>query len=210
MENDRRTDIKENLVDIKYYFQLDFPGQKIKGNRKFEEFKKQKLKELGKDAKLFYCKYDYIYFYVHIETCKVYPCFYEQCPICENYICYFCGRNDEEPINDIKNKGRCCVGLKLYYLIFYFDDKEISNADFIISLIGYFFPFISLIGILLFFVEEFFFRLILKNKKIFLTEFFLLISFIIHDIYIKIIILIISLFNNFMPLKLLAKILASI
>ena len=71
MENDIRTENYENLIDINKYFQLDFSKQTIKGNRKFEEFKKQKLNELGKDAKLFHCKNDNIYFYVSKAECEM-------------------------------------------------------------------------------------------------------------------------------------------
>ena len=63
MENDIKEG-EENLMNINNYFKLDFSGQKLEGYRKFEEFKKQQLIELGKDAKLFHCKTDNIYFYV--------------------------------------------------------------------------------------------------------------------------------------------------
>jgi len=88
MENDIRTEKKQNLIDINLYFKLDFPEQNLKGNRKFEEFKNKKLKEYGKDAKLFFCKNDNIYFYVHIDNCEIFPFFYEQCPLCESYMLF--------------------------------------------------------------------------------------------------------------------------
>ena len=68
MENDIIFENNENLIDINEYFKLDFPNQNIERNRKFEEFKKQKLNELGKDAKLLFCKNDNIYFNFHIDT----------------------------------------------------------------------------------------------------------------------------------------------
>ena len=45
MENDDRIENERDLVYKNEYFKLDFPEQKIKGNKKFEEFKKIKLNE---------------------------------------------------------------------------------------------------------------------------------------------------------------------
>ena len=88
MENDIRSSNNENLVDINNYFQLDFSEQTLKGNRKFEEFKKQRLNELGKDSKLFHCKHDNIYFYVRKKECEIVDennrCYFKQCPSCKN------------------------------------------------------------------------------------------------------------------------------
>ena len=228
MENDIRTEKKQNLIDINLYFKLDFPEQKLKGNRKFEEFKNRKLKEYGKDAKLFFCKNDNIYFYVHIDNCKIFPFFYEQCPLCESYICYFCGRNTDYAIDQIKNEGNCCIKLRLYYLLFYFG-LESSKDNFVGVSIVLFFPLICFCFYTSFFIYSFFLGLLLTNKKLpdivklydsryldyysdgacrslitiiaFLTEFFLLISFTLYDIYFKIILIIISFFTNFRPYK---------
>ena len=85
MENDIRNENNENLVDMNDYFQLDFAEQTIKGNRKFEEFKKQRLNELGKDAKLFHCKNDNIYFYISKKECEIDDnnnhCYCKQCSL---------------------------------------------------------------------------------------------------------------------------------
>ena len=120
MEND----VKENqeyLINInKNYFKLDFSKQKLKGNREFEEYKKLKLNELGKDAKLFHCKKDNLYFYVSKIECKTLPYYFKKCPLCYNYICYFCERNTYERIGI---KGNCSINLALYYSlieVFYF------------------------------------------------------------------------------------------
>ena len=111
MENDIRNENYEN-----YYFQLDFAKEDIKGNRFFEEFKKQRLKELGKDAKLFHCKNDNVLFYVSKAECKInntnnhYYC--KKCPLCKNYICYFCERISHNP----REREKCCALSSLYYL----------------------------------------------------------------------------------------------
>ena len=132
MENDIRTENNENLVDINDYFQLDFEREEFKGNRKFEEFKKKKLNELGKDAKLFHCKNDNVLFYVCKKICKTLPLYYKQCPSCNNYICYFCGRVTNQPIRESHN---CCPKLRLYYLFFYVGFENIdSNLEFFFGL----------------------------------------------------------------------------
>ena len=85
MEND----IKENLIVTNKYFKLDFSGQKIEGNKDFEEFKNKQIIELCKDAKLFQCKKDNIYFYISKKDCKLHPYYSKKCPLCKNSICYF-------------------------------------------------------------------------------------------------------------------------
>ena len=135
MENDILSVNQQNLIDVNEYFKLDFPEQKLKGNRKFEEFKKQKLKELGKDAKLFHCIKDNIYFYVSKTECKILPYYYKKCPLCDNYVCYFCNRRTKRPIGE---KGNCCPILSLYYLLFnlrfiYLNEKLQNRC----SIVGY-------------------------------------------------------------------------
>jgi hypothetical protein len=122
MENDIRNENNENLVDMNDYFQLDFAKEDLKGNRKFEEFKKQRLDELGKDAKLFHCKNDNIYFYVNKKECEIDDenniCYFKRCHLCKNYICYFCERIRQNPKEDKMYRKYCCVLLNLYYLFF--------------------------------------------------------------------------------------------
>ncbi len=110
MENDQRSENEENLIDINEYFKLDFPAQKLKGNRQFEEYKIEKINQLGRDAKLFHCNIDHIYFYVSKAQCKILPYYLKECPLCKNYICYFCERN----FTAAEHKGNCCPKLNLY------------------------------------------------------------------------------------------------
>jgi len=109
MENDIRLENNDNLVDIDEYFKLDFSKQTLKGNIKFKEFKKIKLKELGKDAKLFHCKNDNIYFYVSQGKFIELPNYYAKCPLCNNYLCHFCENSTQEYPNRI-----CCIKLEIY------------------------------------------------------------------------------------------------
>ena len=171
MENDIRNETNENLIDINKYFQLDFSEQDLKGNRKFEEFKKQKLNELGKDAKLFHCKKDNIYFYVSKKEYKVHPCYFKKCPLCNNNVCYFCERNTSKSLNE---GGNCCVKLQLYYLFFYSgyeyskkDLKEIFNEEnFCLIILSLLLPFLNIISIFMIIFASLFLRLSVKDKNL--------------------------------------------
>ena len=178
MENDISISAVENLVDITVYFKLDFAEQTIKGNRKFEEFKKQRLNELGKDAKLFYCKNENIYFYVSKSECRTLPFYYKQCPSCNNYVCYFCKRCTQVPIGE---EGNCCIILILYYFFFHrgFQNvdklrKEIEeeglNCTLKIIIINLFIilslalPWVFTLSIYFFFIIKLYFGLLLSDK----------------------------------------------
>ena len=229
MENDN----EENLIDLNNYFKLDFSEQKLEGNRKFEEFKKQQLIKLGKDAKLFQCKTDNIYFYVSKKNCKIIPYYFKKCPLCNKYACYFCKRNFVEE----RKNTFCCKKLSLYNLFFnygFFYLKDMNqlntktNCDFIGILILDLITLFSWFFYSMIFFSSLFFSSILKeqmwkhqsepysnyaeyfNKSnnglffgiiIFGYSFALSICYTIINIYLKIILLIISLFTKFYPYK---------
>ena len=111
MENDNQF----GLIDLKdkNYFRLEYPNQSLKHNKNFEDFKEQKLIELGEDAKLFKCEIDKVLFYIPKKSCETFPYYYQLCPICNKNICYFCGRNTDS------DKGECCIRKRVYYLFFY-------------------------------------------------------------------------------------------
>ena len=173
MENDIKSPNYENLIDMNEYFKLDFAKENIKGNRKFEEFKKQRLKELGKDAKLFHCKNDNVLFFVSkFECTTTLPYYYKQCPLCENYVCYFCERNSNAP-----ERRNCCIKLYLYYFIF---NKGFASTDEIIKLLeedhsflclfilviiaDFIIPFLYIVIIYLFFFDTLYIGLLLSDK----------------------------------------------
>ena len=218
MENDGEE--KQSMNNKTIYFKLDYPGQNLKENRIFIDFKK-KIKQRGKDGKIYYCKKDKLYFCVIKENTEINPkyySYYQTCPLCNNYICYYCRRIISP---SMRNKGNCCVQLKLdnYFCLGTQDSIKkiiLSNPTYFIPLFSFFlFYFIS--------VNLLFFRLILKETKssndklyysylnnhhgflirvIFLLIGFLLtICYTIFDIYFKIIILIISIFTQLYPLK---------
>jgi hypothetical protein len=166
MENDIRNENDENLIDRTEYFKLDFSEQIIKGNRNFEEFKKQKLNELGKDAKLFHCKNDNIYFYISKKECEIHDndniYYTKNCPKCKNYICYFCEKID-------RNYYDCCAISRIYYVFFingieYCEDDE-EDIDFIYFLIFDLIPLTKCFLYSLLFFRILFFDILLKDKK---------------------------------------------
>ena len=230
MENELNLENQEDLINANLYLKLDFPTQNIKGNNKFKEFKNRRLNELGKDAKLFHCKKDNIYFYVEKAICQNLPYYYQRCPLCRNYICYFCERNRNKAICEY---GNCCIALHLYYLLFYGAFKK-YEADYEIKRYNRFIllgllPFTGFFNLYLVSINTFFFELLLKEKNtkntfwlindtysnyfislnsldfitliIFLTGFINSISCFIYYLYMNIFILFISLFTKFKPLK---------
>ena len=228
MENDTRSINNENLIDINDYFKLDFVEQTLKGNRKFEVFKRQKLNELGKNAKLFHCKNDNVYFYVSKEECEIDPRYYKQCPSCKNYTCYFCGSITRYPLNEYY-RGQCCVKLRLYYIFFY-DGFQYLNKDVKEVFFGEMFgipncfillPFLNFFYLFVHITCSLYFRLEMNNKNfqnnyykyysydnykkiilIFILTYllFAICFFWLYSTFI-IILLIISLFTKFYPLK---------
>ena len=226
MENEILSENQQNFKELIEYFKLDFPTQKLKGNRQFEEYKYKKLKDLGKDAKLFHCKIDNIYFYLSKEDCKTYPFYYKKCPLCNNYICYFCERCTEHPINE---KGNCCPKLRLYYLFFVIGFKPLNKFNRDCLTIMSIFPIYSAVSYSIIILNVLFFELKPKHKRmnkyeyientynsylmnsfcfgftIFITSLFgewlLNICYSIYDAYFKIFLLVVSLFTKFCPFK---------
>ena len=87
MENDLEVNIAQNNeIKSENIFKLDFKGQSLKTNKKFVSWKEKMQIKYGKNAKLYYCKEDNLYFYGTFS--------YEgsECPSCKNHICYFCLR----------------------------------------------------------------------------------------------------------------------
>ena len=170
-------------------------------------------------------KKDSIYFYVSKAECKELPLYFKKCQLCNNYVCYFCGRNTP---ND-EDSEKCCVQLVLYYKFFYNGfkyfkyiidrDKPTFYRVLIIELIPVFGLMANIISINLLLFSELLLNAQKKNVEIitdyenFLKNFdylifiFLLYSLVtaicyaICDIYFKAILLIISLFTKFYPLK---------
>ena len=170
MENEISQDNKEELINITAnYFKLDFPNQETKNNTLFEQFKKEKLNKLGNESKLFHCKADNIYFYASKKDSET-SFYYRKCPLCNNYICYFCQRTLSQPMDE---KANCCRKLKLYYLFtkkgFEFLNnlenlEPIKKSDFKIVLLVFFTPFLFLFTLFVEITNILGFGLLLKKQ----------------------------------------------
>ena len=93
-------------------FRLDYNEQNINSNLDFLKWKKSMLENYGKDAKLFHCLEDKIYFCVSKKEFD----YNNACPICKRGICYFCNSNGS-------HEGCCCIRYKFYSMIF--EDSKI-------------------------------------------------------------------------------------
>ena len=215
MENEIDVGLTNSKANNPNIFLLDYKGQKLKNNSKFEEWKKKRMEIYGNNAKLFKCKRENAYFYVSYENCKklFYLC---ECPSCQSYICYFCSNN-----------GNCCTLNKIIEMI-YDDGFSIihptqyhDHSDYLFEYMLFLIPictlflFIGVIGKNLYHVlhkiknikngEYYYFRddnfswtIVFINA---LVALMLSINYAIIDIYLKIILLIISLpFKNY-PIK---------
>ena len=105
-------------------FRLDYSEQNINSNSDFLKWKKSMLENYGKDAKLFHCLKDKIYFCVSKKECN----YNNICPICKESICYFCKSNGS-------HEGYCCIRYKFYSMIFvdskiYIEHPESHFYDF--------------------------------------------------------------------------------
>ena len=171
MENEMNQDDKVELIIMNAkYFKLDFPNQNIEGNSLFVKFKKKQLEELGNNSKLFHCSIDNIYFYESKNVCET-STYYIKCPLCNNYICYFCQRVSPKYAY---RREICCIKFKLFYLFTklafeYINNYEnlspIRKKDFKIVLVVFFIPFLFLLIVFLEVNYLLHFDIVLKNMK---------------------------------------------
>ena len=104
-------------------FKFDYPDQNFDKDIKYQEWKNSMIKKYGKDAKLFKCLKDKIYFYSSYLDCISSPCYRVKCPQCKEYICHFCfysGKN---------RKIRCCFKKAIGEQLFYWGFKYIKLID---------------------------------------------------------------------------------
>ena len=101
---DYNGDIKNN------YFMPEFKNQNLKGNTSFLKWNESMKKIYGKNGFLFKCSKDYIFFYRSIEECNRYPLYQVNCPVCKQYICFYCHRYVND---DFKENGTCCLKRKI-------------------------------------------------------------------------------------------------
>ena len=130
MENEITSPMISNEIFI-----LDYKGQLLKNNKKFDSWKKEQLKKYGSNAKLYKCKQDNGYFYSPTKNNKYFSFDAKECPLCKKQICYFCSRtttvrNEEDYYRDLSH---CCPTGNIYYLLFHktnrFLNKNITNHN---------------------------------------------------------------------------------
>jgi len=212
-------DISSESNDI---FKLEYKGQLIKDNAKFKAFKKEKIKKYGSNAKLYHCKNENLYFYVPTKKNNFFSFDAVECPSCKENICYFCSKDSTVDLN-------CCPIGSMYDLLFhkgltFTDDKEnvyeghdVTYYQLIPKFFIPFYSFIYLVGIISFKLFHglrkndeskegyYYFKencqgltSILFNALLGLA---LYITFFIHTIYFKLLILISSIFFKNKPFR---------
>ena len=221
MENDIENHLTTNINEIKTdnLFRLDYKGQSLKDNLKFNSWKNQMFKKYGNDAKLFKCSFDSIYFYCTNESFRKLPLCSSIYPLCNHSICYYCTR-----IAYNRNSfGECCLKRRIYYKFIYdgfllinIEDRESLKEDLLLFLC----PILSFFLLVCCTCSDFFYFLrknksndnqdfYYKDEDIFrisilingLMAIILSITYIIYSFYFKIFLLVISIFTKFYPIK---------
>ena len=223
MENDLEFGFIPNKeITNSNIFKLEFVGQSYENNKNFKEWKLSLIRKYGKKIKIFKCHEDKILFCKHdlLEEDK------HQCPICKNYICYYCSKR-----LNYKNCNSCCLysKLKILKLKEEGDLKNVFNSFiFQVHLI----PILNIIFLIIIISHQLFFNLYTnypeqkkskgkyikygtyiksRNKKLFYILFFihicmpiiLVIGYIIYIIIYTMFFILICLFTKYRPLKIL-------
>ena len=222
MENEFELNVAENNeINPENIFKLEFKGQSLRSNKKFEAWKEKMMIINGKNAILYYCKKDNLYFYGTFSYNGT------QCPLCKCHICYFCKRRTNSGLN-------CCPLGRAYHIFSYdalyflkendvdFDYNYGEDYDFCDVFLRFLLPFytsIYLAGIIsnnlyhsLYYPEEkdkdryYYFRE--DNKATYiniiinaLISLILSLIFFIHVIYFKVLLLVFSIFPKNYPIK---------
>jgi len=102
-------------------FKLQYKDQNVNNNFEYQKWKKLMLKKYGNNSMEFKCNKDKILFYSKYNDCLneyYYKC---KCPICNNYICYFCSFSG----NDMYSL--CCTKHCIFKAIFYNGPKSMKE-----------------------------------------------------------------------------------
>ena len=214
--------------DLNRAFKLDYEGQSIENNNKFEKWKQLMLTKYGNDAKLFKRLKDNIYFYSSNRDYFNNINFYQsKCPICNNPICYYCSRYCRDCYFE---NASCCLKRKIKYIIlkdtsvYINPTNEETRKYFKKYLIIFLIPIVNFLYFVARIQCSFFYKLAMKNSKLeehgYLTTYvnhldkkdlfitiniiftsFLVIPYFIMHIYIILFILLISFPFKLIPLK---------
>ena len=212
-------------------FKLEHSNQKLKNNIHFIKWRNDMLKKYGNDAKLFKCIDCNNYFYVSNDKCKTIPLYLSECPSCHLSICYFCSCPTYNKYDHgrccIKRRIYCMLFQDGFTFISLKEDDWEEDYKSIFKL--FLFPLLNFIGLVAMFSTSFYYKLQISHKLFIkhkrhgtkipgiyeghldLLMFVIIInsafaialsfSYIILDIYIKIILLLISsIFKNY-PIK---------
>ena len=120
-------------------FHYDFDGQNIDNNVEFRKYKNAMLGKIGKNAKLFKCKDDKILFYCDFSVYKNYEV---QCPKCRQYICYFCSNYNSLVSGTCCATRKIYNIFKLEGFVFMNDNNNDYISDYFMLV---FIPFINLV-----------------------------------------------------------------
>ena len=210
MENDEEKNINliiKNDLTSTSVFKLEYIEQNVNDIFEYQKWKEKMLIELGNNSKQFKCTKDKILFYSAYND-KIKDNYYKcKCPICNNYICYFCSCYSED------SYYFCCIKNNIFKSFFNFGPEAIKEP--FDNLHGLY-PYLS---IFIFFV--FILRLLHTEKRtekpknradiqiqhfVYITtplfmDIFLSIPFTIIYTYFIILIIIISIPFKFVPLK---------
>ena len=121
MENEKENNLIESILPDNA-FRTEYAFQNLNRNVEFRNWKNKMIQKYGRNAKLFKCTKDNIYFYTSNEDCKSYPFYQGLCPCCQRPICYYCHRY----VEDHYGNGLCCLSRK-FYCFFFQDGLRLIN-----------------------------------------------------------------------------------
>jgi len=228
MENDEQKTasliIKKDFSSFNV-FKFEYKEQNLNNNIEYQKWKESMLIEYGNNSKQFKCNKDKVLFYSTYNVCIYDPYYKCKCPICNNYICYFCSCNSEDQYE------LCCIKNTILRSIFDFGPKSLNdsfNYNYLFNLV----PLISIFMIITFIFKALYTTLItqksinsdnavlkeyledgnyyyIKFLLILLIDILLSIPFAIIYNYFIILFIIISIPFNFVPLKYYLNIISS-
>ena len=162
MENDEPKKMKLELTNNNTpdnVFNLEYCEQNVNNNIEYQKWKKSMLIEYGNNSKEFRCDKDNIIFYSTYDDCLDDPPYKCNCPICREYICYFC------LYHGVDEFCSCCLKHSFSKSFFYYGPKFV-NKPLNKSRLFILLPAISTIMIIIFFIKTFYIGIIPEKSKI--------------------------------------------
>ena len=161
MENDEQKNMNLNLANddtSTNVFNLEYFEQNVDDNIEFQKWKKLKLKEYGNNSKQFRCYKDNIIFYSTYNDCLDEPPYKCNCPICLEYICYYCSYHG---VDDFYSY---CLKHSFSKSFFYYGPKFVKEP-FKNSRLFIIFPAISTLMLIIFFIKTIYIGIIPEKSK---------------------------------------------